>query len=226
MGNPFYWGNRSRRYGQSTETRKQDKSTGLTDEWFLETTSENIKFAFEVKRAHGQYIGAYALYGYKKDPEDKNHLLIDTDVAENIQLIYDLYESGMGTGKIANYLNEKGIDSPAKYKRKLGFHIPSKYKAEIWFDTTILKILKNQMYIGNMVQGYSKKVSYKVNKYIPVKPEERIIVPNTHEGIITKEQFHHVQELLKSRRITGQGTPHPNIFAGKLRCKDCRICDV
>ena len=129
--------------------------------------------------------------------------------------------SGYGTNKIAQYLNSHKIDSPAKYKRSLGFHIPSKFKTEIWYDTTILKLLKNQMYIGNMVQGYATKISYKINKYMPIPPEKRIIVKNTHDPIITEQQFLRVQKLLKERRCAGNKESKPHIFVGKLVCADC-----
>lgn len=130
-------------------------------------------------------------------------------------------KSGYGGMKIANHLNALKIDSPAKYKRSLGFHIPSKFKTEIWYDTTILKILKNQMYIGNMVQGYTTKVSYKINKYKPIPKDKRVIVNNTHEPIISKQQFWKVQKLLEKRRRGGNNGGTPHIFSGKLVCADC-----
>lgn len=119
----------------------------MTDEWFLEDTSESIKAVFKSKRKRGEYIGAYALYGYKKDPKNKNHLIIDENVSDNIKKIFDLYEKGYGAGKIAEYLNEKNIVSPARYKKGLGYTITTKYDTGLWYDTTILKILKNEMYI-------------------------------------------------------------------------------
>lgn len=129
--------------------------------------------------------------------------------------------SGYGAGKIAQYLNAQKIDSPARYKRSLGFHVPSKFKTELWYDTSILKILKNQMYIGNMVQGYATKASYKINKYITIPPEKRVIVNDTHEPIITKQQFLTVQQILKERRCAGNQESRPHIFTGKLACADC-----
>lgn len=169
-------------------------------------------------------ISAHMLcIGFKKDPKNKNHLLIDRNVADNIHLIYDLYEKGYGAGRIANYLNDKGIACPSKYKRSLGYHIPSKFKTEIWYDSTVLKILKNQMYIGNMVQGYTSKISYKINKFRQLPVEERVIVKGTHKAIIQPEQFWHVQELMKQRRCSGNGKAVPHIFTGKIKCADCGL---
>ena len=91
---------------------------------------------------------------------------------------------------------------------------------EYWTESTITKILKNEIYIGNMVQGYNKKLSYKSKKRVTQPKSKRIIVPNTHEPIIKKEQFYKVQEIFKSKtRACKNGEVH--LFANKLVCKDC-----
>lgn len=131
--------------------------------------------------------------------------------------------NGNGSGKIANILNEKKIDSPARYKQSLGNHIPTKFNTGLWYDTTILKMLKNEMYIGNMVQGYSSKISYKINKYITIPKDKWIIIKDKHEGIITKKQFYHVQEILEERRRASNDTGEIHIFSGKLRCESCNL---
>ena len=102
----------------------------------------------------------------------------------------------IGVTKIAQILNDKGIPTPTKYKLSKGFKFNNQGKnIDYWCESTVSKILKNEVYIGNMVQGYNKKVSYK-SKKMKIQPREKwIIVKHTHEAIISDEQFYKVQEL-------------------------------
>ncbi len=127
----------------------------------------------------------------------------------------------IGVTKIAQILNDKEILTPTKYKLSKGLNFKNQSKnIEYWTESTVSKILKNEVYIGNMVQGYNKKISYKSKKMVYVPKCDRIIVKNTHEPIITKEQFYKVQEIFKSKtRRCKNGEVH--IFANKLICLDC-----
>lgn len=201
--------------------KKSRQINGLVNEWYLEDLSENIKKTFDSKRKQGLHIGSFVVYGYKRDEKSKNKHVIDEEPAEVVKLIYDLYEAGNGVCKIANILNEKAISTPTKYKNENGFKFKnSKGNIQYWSESTITKILKNQVYIGNMVQGYNKKASYKSKKSKTVPKSEWVIVENTHEPIIEKEQFWKVQELFKSKtKICKTGNIH--LFANKLICLDC-----
>lgn len=209
-----------------TEVKGNKKSrqiNGLVNEWYLEDLSDNVRSVLTDKRKKGQHIGSFALYGYQKDEAQKNHLVIDPEAAEVVRMIYSLYQQGNGGQKIANLLNDKFIPNPATYKIQHGsnYH-PAKLSAKgsCWSYTTVIAILRNQMYAGDMVQGKLRKVSYKSDTLRRTSREEWMIVPNTHEAIIPKKEWQQVQEQLDSRRKPGkEGTIH--LFAGKVKCMEC-----
>lgn len=201
--------------------KKSRQINGLVNEWYLEDLSENIKRTFDSKRQQGLHIGAFVCYGYKRDSKNKNKIVIDTEVSDVVKLIFNLYEQGNGVTKIAQTLNNKGIPTPTKYKLLCGLNFKNQGKnIKYWSESTITKILKNEIYIGNMVQGYNRKPSYKSKKQVNLPKSERIIVKNTHEPIITKEQFFNVQSLFNSKtKRCKNGKVH--LFANKLVCLDC-----
>ena len=174
--------------------KKSRQINGLVNEWYLEDLSENIRKTFDSKRQQGLHIGSFVCYGYMRDEHNKNKIVIDKEAAEVVKLIFNLYEQGNGVTKIAESLNEQGILTPTKYKMSKGLNFKNQGKnIEYWTESTITKILKNEIYIGNMVQGYNKKISYKSKKRVTQPKSKRIIVPNTHEPIIKKEKFYKVQ---------------------------------
>lgn len=203
--------------------KKQRQINGLVNEWYCEDVSENIKVVFDKKRKDGVYIGNYATYGLKKDPYNKGKLLIDEPAAEVVRYIFQLYVDGFGTSSIAKTLNEKKIPNPTLYKKNAGttfVNASQKDERYLWNRTTIRRFLKNEMYIGNMVQGVHKKISYKSKKQVVVPREQWIVVENTHEAIIDRDTFKLVQKMMRSRTKTdGTGTPYS--LAGKIRCLDC-----
>ena len=203
--------------------KKQRQINGLVNEWYCEDLSQNIRIVFDKKRRDGLFIGSHATYGYKKDPFHKGKLTIDEEAAEIVRLIYHMYLDGEGSSKITKYLNEKGIPNPTKYKQICGeSYINSSARDDLglWNRTTIKRILKNEMYIGNMVQGVKQKVSYKSKKMIPLPKTDWIVVKNTHEPIIDIQTYNMVQDIMKThRRNDGQGQSH--VLAGKVKCLDC-----
>ena len=201
--------------------KKSRQINGLVNEWYLEDLSENIRKTFDSKRKQGLHVGSFVCYGYKRSPENKNKLIIDDEAADVVRFIFNLYEQGNGVTKIAMILNDKGILTPTKYKQSKGINFKNQGKnIEYWCEPTVSKILKNEMYIGNLVQGYNKKISYKSKKMVTQPKSEWIVVENTHEPIITKEQFYKVQEIFKSKsRRCKNGEVH--VFASKLVCQDC-----
>lgn len=203
--------------------KKARQINGLINEWYLEDLSENIKAVLDHKRQTGQYIGSFPVYGYKKDPKDHNHLMIDEEAAQVVRKIFQLYLLGYGKQAIANYLNRENILNPAKYKQK---EFPFYYNQsaasgwDIWNKTTIGRMLKNEMYIGNLVQGKRKKISYKIKKSVLVPRENWICIPHTHEPIIDGEAFKKVQLLLK-RQVRKDKTGEVHSLAGLVYCMDC-----
>ena len=203
--------------------KKARQINGLINEWYLEDLSENIRAVFDHKRKNGQYIGGFPVYGYQKNPADKNKLLIDFESAEVVRKIYRLYLEGHGKQNIARILNEESVPNPTKYKQLKGLgYVNGLQKNDfgLWNRTSVGRILRNRMYTGDMVQGCRKKVSYKSKKLVGIPKDEWIVVENTHEAIIGKENFEVVQRLLDERTTSG-GTGEVHLLAGKVRCMDC-----
>lgn len=205
-----------------TENRGNKKArqiNGLINEWYLEDLSDNIRAVLDSKRKRGQYIGSFAAYGYCKDPEDHNKLLVDEPAAEIVRSIYAMCLSGMGRQRIAECLNRQGIPNPTQYKQQQGLHYRNQGQGG-WNRATIGRILKNRLYLGDMVQGKRRKASYKSKQLLSVPAEAWIIVPQIHTPIIDLETFEKVQKLLQERTKAGaEGQVHP--LAGKVRCMDC-----
>lgn len=203
--------------------KKARQINGLVNEWYCEDISLSIKSVFRNKVEEGEFIGSFAPYGYKKDKKDKNKLIIDDEASEVVKLIFSLYLEGNGTQHIAYILNEKGIANPTRYKQMQGLKFVNSSQKDgfgLWNKTTVKRILKNEVYIGNMVQGKRKKISYKTKKIVNMNSDNWVIVENTHEPIIDEHTFLAVQKRMKNRaRSTGTGRTH--IFATKLRCMDC-----
>lgn len=201
--------------------KKQRQILGLTNEWYLEDISDNIRAVFDSKRKAGEFIGGFATYGYIKDPEDSDKLVVDEDAADVVRMIYNWYLDGFGPQAITSKLNDLRISNPTMHKRELGLNFKiSVDNTGFWNKTTVRRILRNQTYLGHMVQGRKRKLSYKSKKTIEVPEDEWFIVEDTHEAIIDESTFDEVQRRMDSRpRSSGLGKPH--IFARKLQCLDC-----
>lgn len=183
--------------------KKARQINGLVNEWYCEDLSKNIKSSFRAKMKDGQYLGPSCPYGYIKDPENHNRLIIDQYAADVVREIFKLYLQGCGKGRIGRILSERGILIPSIYKREvlgLNYHnANAKAETKLWSYQTIHQILNNEMYIGNMVQNKSNTISYKDKTTKPTKRSEWIIVQDTHEPIISKEIFDRAKELQKIR---------------------------
>ncbi|MBM7615741.1 recombinase family protein [Alkaliphilus hydrothermalis] len=203
--------------------KKSRQINSLVNEWYCEDISEAIRATFKIKREQGKYIGSFATYGYMKDPEDKNSLVVDEEAARVVKMIFDWYLNGYGTQHIAYMLNDRGIPNPTKYKRSKGLKYINSAQVDgygLWNKTTIRRILRNEIYIGNMVQGKKEKVNYKSKKVIAKDQDDWIVVRDTHEAIIDRSVFNKVQSRIDNNvRSTGKGRVH--IFATKVRCMDC-----
>ncbi len=192
--------------------KKARQINGLVNEWYCEDISASIRTVFNSKREDGDFIGSFATYGYKKDPDNKHKLIIDEDAAEVVKLIFDLYLQGNGTQHIAYILNERGIPNPSKYKQLNGEKFVNSSQKDsygLWNKTTVKRMLTNEMYLGHMQQRKREKVSYKTKKIRSIPKEQWIVVKNTHEPIIDEKTFFTVQNRLRSRaRSTGTGNTY------------------
>lgn len=208
-----------------TENKGNKKSrqiNGLVNEWYLEDMSENIRSVLKNRRENGYHIGATALYGYKKDPDRKGHLLIDEEAAEVVREVFTLFSQGYGKSAIARRLNDRGVPNPTEYKRQKGLlHQPAKGKnSTLWKYASIADMLENEMYIGNMVQGKYGSVSYKTKQNKPRPKEEWYRVEGTHEAIIDKALWERVKAM-REERAKPFATGEIGIFAKKARCAEC-----
>ena len=199
---------------------------GLMNDRYAARTSADIRRTFHIKRKNGEFIGAFAPYGYLKDPENKNRLIVDEKAAEVVRNIFSLYLDGMSKNAIVHSLNDHGIPCPSLYKRgQLGLKYQHPHadpaKKPLWCAMTIHHILSNQTYCGDMVQGRQRIVSYKVHKTEQVPKSEWYIVENTHEPIIDRETFAKTQRLLQRDTRTAPGKRQVYLFSGLLRCADC-----
>ena len=193
--------------------------TNVMNDQYCYQTSKKIRQVFDYKRRNGQYIGSFAPYGYIKNPKDKHQLLVDLDAAEIVKLIYDMTLQGTTRRAIVHHLNDHGIPCPTVYRRIKGLPVSSSADENpMWGDRTLITILANPIYTGDLVQGRRRVKSYKVHEIEAVPEDEWITVPDTHEAIIDKATFEKVQALLKRDTRTAPRKRELHLFSGFLRC--------
>ena len=199
---------------------------GVLNENHCAETSDKVREVFDMKRRNGEHIGSFAAYGYRKDPNDKNALVVDEEAAGVVRDIFQMFLDGMSKNAIVRHLNDHGVLCPAVYKRErlgLKYQNPSldPGKRPLWCAMTVSNILKNRMYCGDMVQGRYRMKSYKVHVQEVVPQEEWYIVEHTHEAIIDRETFDKAQRLLMRDTRTGPQQKKLYLFSGFLKCADC-----
>lgn len=190
----------------------------ILNEMYAKDTSKKINSVLQTKRNNGEYLGT-APYGYKKDPKNKYHLIIDEEAANVVKLIYEKYLSGFGTMQIADYLSEKKIPIPSDYnKRNRGV---KSLTYGLWQQSTVRFILSNEIYTGAVIQGKRKKISFKSKKFIDLPEEDWIKIDNMHEAIISKEDFERAKKVINATKGS-RVVQNDYLFKGLLRCYDCK----
>lgn len=199
---------------------------GMFNEQFAAATSEEIRKTFRMKRERGAFIGAFAPYGYRKDPADKNRLLVDEKAARVVRCIFHWFvREGWSKQGIARRLNARGEPSPQAYKRSCGllYRNPNaRQESGLWSAGSVARILQNEVYAGVMVQGRQRIISYKVHKQIAVPRAEWFTVPDTHESIVDRATFDAAQALHRRDTRAAPGSGQLHLFSGLVRCADCR----
>lgn len=188
------------------------------------TTSVNVRGTLNVNREKEQFIGSFPTYGYAKSPDDHHQLIIDEEPAAVVRQIYAWFIAGKSIIGIAKELNERGIPNPSMYKRLKGMkyrHPAGASNDGLWPDSSVRRILTNEMYIGNMVQGKNTTISYKIKKCRAIPKEEWIIVEGTHEPIIEKDTFYQAQALFNKNIRKSPTKSEVDLFSGLVRCSDC-----
>lgn len=190
---------------------------------YAKDISDKVRSAFKTKQKRGEFCGAFACYGYLKDPENKNRLIVDPVAAEVVRRIFHMTADGVGQVKVAKALNDDRIPCPSDYKRMMGMkYANSKRLRETcyWTYSTVHKILRNEVYIGNMVSNRSVRATMH-GKAKSADKSAWIVVEGTHEPIISRELWNAVQAVVarNTRAIDFEG--HVGLLAGFLRCGDC-----
>lgn len=196
----------------------------LINEAYCRDISVKVRTQLEIKRKGGQYIGAFAVYGYMKDEKDKNRLVVDEYAADIVRDIFTWKLDGMSPQDIAVRLNQSGILSPMEYKKSLGMKFATSFKANaqaVWSANSVLRILKNPVYIGVLTQGKETTPSYKVRKRITKPEAEWVVIPDSHEAIIRREDFETVQKVLTLDTRRSPGDSNVQLFSGMVFCGEC-----
>lgn len=196
---------------------------GILNDRYAARTSADVRRTLDMKRRRGEFIGSFAPYGYRKDPENRNALLPDPAAARVVADIFSWYLDGMGKGAIAARLNEEGVPNPTAYKAEQGstYRRPGPANDGLWTAVSVGRVLTNPVYGGTLVQGRQRVISYKVHQTQSVPPEEWYVVEGTHPPLVSPAVWARAAELARqrTRRAPGRGEVH--LFAGLLRCADC-----
>jgi len=210
------------------DTENQDGNTdtmcfvNLFNEFYSRDTSKKVKAVRKACAESGKFMGTYPAYGYKRDPEDKHHLVIDEDTAPIVRRIFAMRASGMGFHAIACVLNEENIPSPGVlYYQRRGQSDP-RHVNHKWADQTVKNIVRNEVYIGNMVQGKTGTLSYKSRKLVSKDKNQWIRVEGTHAAIISREVWDTVVSIDRKHVQKKENSDgYRSIFTGLVYCADC-----
>ena len=198
----------------------------IMNDMYAKDISKKVKSSLRSKMKDGLYVSGRCPFGYIKDPTNKNHLVVSVEQANVVKLIFNLALKGSTYHYIAQELTKRKIKTPASYynyiwntKRKKNNCLSQEYG--VWTATTIKEILTNRIYVGDTVQGKTKKINYKLKKTVKNKPEDYIIVENTHEAIIDKDTFYYVQTILP-KNVKRPEKKRFYLLDGLLYCGDCK----
>lgn len=199
----------------------------IINEGYAKDISVKVSSAIATRKRQGKFMGKVPLYGYLKDPDDKNHLVIDPDASLIVKRVFQMKLDGISLGLIAKQMNEEGVPCPSKYFVLKGLSKETKYLSSFWDRNTVKRMLTNRMYLGCIVYGKSVRSFAKGIKEHTVPEENWKVVEGTHEPLITVDTFERVQELLEesSREAKNHASyaegDVPNLFRGLIRCADC-----
>ena len=208
-------------YDNAINQASNDSSTFIfaCNDYYSKQNSIKIRNVLNDKRRNGKFIGSMPSYGYLRDPEDKGHLIPDPEYAPIVKRIFEMAYNGVGLSDITTYLNDNNIKTPSSLKRK-NPNSKGKYN-ENWTISSVKKILKNQMYVGDMVQSKQTKVSYKSKKKKALPKSNWDIVPNTHEALVDRFIFESVQNNVKRTNKSNVINRDKRLFENLLYCKEC-----
>lgn len=196
----------------------------IMNESYCRELSKKLRNQFRIQRGNGEFLGAFASYGYCKSPNDKHKLVIDEYAAEVVRGIFSMKIKGCSQNIIADFLNREKVLPPAEYKKSLGMKYKTGFQASTqakWSAVTINRILNNPIYIGTLVQGKRGTPNYKIKKMRVRNENDWVVVENNHPAIIDPLMFSIVQKMMErdTRRPPKEDVLLP--LAGVLFCPDC-----
>ena len=194
----------------------------IINEWYAKDTSKKIRAVFKAKGESGKPLCTTPPFGYKKDPDDKNHWIVDEDAAKVVKYIFQLCIEGYGPTQIAHKLKDEGIFTPSYYFKSIGLYPTAIITEEPckWSARTVANILDKQEYLGHTINFKTKRKSYKIKKKIDNDPSEWKIFKNKHKAIIDEETFNTVQRIRNGRRRRTLLGDMP-LLSGMVYCADC-----
>lgn len=199
--------------------------TGLLNDRYAAKTSCDVRRTLATKRRRGEFVGAFAPYGYQKHPENKNRLIIDEAAAlVKREMLRWLANDGTSANTIAKRLNLLGIPSPAAHKKSMGINYNNPHTAggkTSWSGETVRRVLLDKTNLGHTVQGKERVISYKIHERKAVPEGEWVIVKNTHEPIFTEAEFTLIERLLRRKTRVSAAKTIPSEFSGLVRCRTC-----
>lgn len=196
----------------------------LINDSYCRDLSVKIRSHLAIKRKNGEFIGAFACYGYLKDENNRNQLVVDTYAGQVVKDIFRMKINGMSQYRIADALNEQGILSPMDYKKYLGSHFESSFKVNpkaVWTAKAVTRILTNEVYTGVLVQGKQTTPNHKVKVRQEVDEIDWIRVENAHESLIDRVLFDIVQNLMGRDTRTSPNETQVFPLSGLVYCGDC-----
>lgn len=196
----------------------------IMNESYCRELSKKLRNQFRIQRGNGEFLGAFASYGYCKSPDDKHKLVIDEYAVEVVRGIFSMKIKGYSQNMIADFLNQEKVLPPAEYKKSLGMKYKTGFQASMqakWSAVTINRILNNPIYIGTLVQGKRGTPNYKIKKMRVRSEDDWVVVENNHPAVIDPLMFSIVQKMMErdTRRPPKKDVLLP--LAGVLFCPDC-----
>ena len=198
-------------------------------DFYIRDISTKIRTNLTAKKQNGEYAGAFVAYGYVKDSNDKSKLVVDQFAADVVRDIFRWKIEGLSPQNIAVRLNELGIPSPAEYKKLSGSNYKTSFQTSskaVWSHVSVRRILKNEIYLGVMIQGKRTTPNYKTKTVVTKAESEWLRVEGTHEAIISVRDFELVQELLRDDTHCRAGDVTVPVYAGRIYCGDCSATAV
>lgn len=197
----------------------------LINDAYCRDISVKVRSHLDIKRKRGEYIGAFAPYGYKKSEEDKNKLVIDEKAAEIVRQIFQWKIDGMSGTRIADKLNRLGVLTPMEYKHNNGENYQCGFRRKAnakWEANGVNRILRSETYTGVLLQGKTVSPNYKVRKRFKKNEKDWIRCEESHEPIISKEQYEMVQGLFREDTRVSPDEDSLFLFSGIVKCGKCK----